>query len=822
MSELTSQIRLVVRRLRRAPSFSAIAVLTLALGIGANTAIFSIVDGVLVKPLPYPDPEQLVGVWHAAPGFTSERMRLSLGAYFTYRPESRLLDDLGLVVDDQVTIMGEGAEPERVAAVSVTDGTLPLLGAAPVSGRLFSRADDTPGAPLTAILSHGYWQRRFGGRADALGQTLVVDGRPREIVGVLARGFQILQFPADVYLPAQFDPAHAFMGDFSYLGIGRLRPGVTISQLDQEIDRLIPVAVERFPGGVTLAQISSLGFRAAVAPLKAEVVGDVGLLLWVLLGTVGIVLLLACSNVANLFMVQAEGRQREVAVRTALGASRGRIVGGFVVESLVLGGLGGIAAVGLAFAGLRVLLALGPDLPRAESIGIDGRVLAFTALVSLLAALLFGLAPALRFGRPDLIAGLKEGGRGSSGGRERHRVRNGLIVVQVALALVLLVGAGLMLRSVRSLRHVDPGFARPEEVVTFRIDIPAAEIGDPAGVAATERAILDRLRQLPGVTAMGAASTIAMTEVMGNGNPIVVEGRPVDPGVIPPIRRYVFTAPGYWETLLIPLVAGRTLTWNDVETRAPVVVVSENLAREEWGDPANALGKRIRDFLGSPRWAEVVGVVADVRELGVTQPAPTTVYWPLAISQFWDQSLFVPRAIDLAVRVPASQVRAIVPQIRNAVWEVNRHLALAGIRTLDDLLARSMARASFAMVMLAIAAAVALGLGLVGIYGVISYIVTQRTREIGVRIALGARPADVRRMVVRQASQVAGIGLGAGLLGALALSRLMGSLLYGVRPFDPLTYFSVAAIIAGVVLLASYLPARRAAGIDPVTALRAE
>ena len=821
MLELWSHVRVALRRLRRAPAFTAIAVFTLAVGIGANTAIFSVVGGVLFRPLPYPDADRLMSVGHVAPAMLSDRMSLSTGDYFTYRSDAHTIEDLGLIEDDQVTITGLG-DPERLPAIGVTDRTFPVLGAVPVLGRLFGPADDAPGAALTAVLSYGYWQRQFGGRPDVVGTSLTMDGRAFQVIGVLAEGFQILERRADVYFALRLDPARAQLAGYNFPAIARLGPGATIEDANRELDRLLPLEASRYPGPVTLEQVQQSGFRAAVRPLKDDVVGEVASMLWVLLGTVGIVLLMACANVANLFMVQAEGRQREVAVRTALGASRRRIVAGFVTESVMLGLAAGVVGVGLAYGGLRVLVALGPDLPRLSAVGIGPLALAFTALVSVAAGLLFGLVPAARYGRPDPIVGLKEGGRGSSGGRDRHRIRNGLVVVQVALALVLLIGSGLMVRSVQALRRVDPGVRRPDEILTFRFDVPSGVVAAAADVVTLERAILDRLREIPGVVAAGGSSKLALDGTSGANSPIVVEGREPAQGTLPPLSRFVFTSPGYLETLGTPLLAGRLLTWDDVAERAKVVVVSERVARQTWGEPAAAIGRRIRDFIGAPVWYEVVGVVGDVRDTGVSLPVAPLVYWPLAVAHFWEEDLLVPRSFNVAVRAPAGRVASLLPEVRSAVWAVNRDLAVARVTTMSALVRHSMARASFAMVMLGIAALVALVLGLVGIYGVISYIVAQRTREIGVRIALGARPGLVRGMVVRQAGAVAAVGIAIGLLTALALSRLMASLLFGVRPFDPLTYGGVAAVIAGVVLLASYLPARRAAGIDPVTALRAE
>lgn len=820
MDELARQIRVAVRKLARAPLFTAIAGFTLAVGIGANAAIFSVVDAVLLRPLPYERPEELVSLWHEAPGLAVAQTELSQATYFTYRAESRTLRDVGVWDDFQASVTGLG-EPERVDAMLVTDGTLPLLGATTAVGRLFGPADDVPGAPPIAMLGYAYWQRRLGGDPGVVGRTIQVNGRPYEIAGVTARGFRILDHDPSIYLPARFDPANAQFGNFSYRGIARMRPGVTPDEVRAELARLVPVALEQHPGPITQAQLDQAGFTPVVRPLKEDLVGDVSAMLWVLLGTVGLVLLLACANVANLFLVQAEMRQREVAVRTALGAGRGRLVGGFLIESLVLSALGGVAGLALAWGGLRLLVALGPErLPRLAEIGVDGRVLGFTLLVSAAAALLFGLFPALRYGRTDLHAVIKEGGRGAGPGRERHAARNALVVVQVALALVLLIGSGLMVRTVRALRDVDPGFADPDRVLAFTVSVPEAEMPDPARVAQFEQDLVGRLRALPGVEAAGAISVLTMTDELSNSNPIVVEGRPVDPARLPPVRSFRFVAPGYHEALRVRLLAGRMLTWADVESRALVVVVNEELARQEFGEPAAAVGQRVRDYLDQD-WYEIVGVTASVRYAGVSHPAPAVLYWPIVVESLWELDLFVPRTLDYVLRT-RGEPTALLPQVRQALAELNPSLPVARVRILQEVLDGSLARAAFAMVMLSIAAAVALALGLVGIYGVISYIVSQRTREIGVRIALGARPADVRGMVVRQAAGVVAIGLGAGLAAAAGLTRLMGGLLFGVRPLDLLTYATVTLAIAGVALLASWLPARRAARVDPVTALRAE
>ena len=819
MDELTRQCRTALRRLARAPLFTAVAVITLAVGIGANAAIFSVVDSVLIKPLPYDRPDELVTLSHTAPRIGVPDAAQSQATYFTYRSDATTLQDIGIWSPLAVSVTGQG-EPERVDALLVTDATLPMLGATTVVGRMLDRTDDSPGSPRTVVLAFGYWQRRFGGDRSVIGRTLQIGGQPTEIVGVLRRGFRVPELDPALYLPARFDPTSAQMGNFSYPAIGRLRPGVTIETAQADLARLLPVAIDRYPGPVTRAQIEDAGLTPSVVPLKNQIVGDVSTVLWVLVGTVGLVLLLACANVANLFLVQAEMRHREVAMRMALGAGRRSVATGFLIESLALAAVGGIVGLGLAYGGIRLLGAVGPEsLPRLHEVGVDVRVLAFTAAVSIAAAALFGSFPVFRYGSADLHMSLKQGGR-TAGGRERIGVRNGLVVLQVSLALVLLIGSGLMVRSVQSLRRIDPGFSQPERVLRFRLFVPPAEIPDNEAVVRLEIEILDRLRAVPGVIAVGGSAAFGLGAGETNANPVVVDGRPIDPGTMPPVRDFRFTAPGYHETLGTRLLAGRFLTWADVDARARVVVVNEAMARAEWGEPAAAIGQRVRDLLGTV-WYEVVGVSGSVLYAGVTQPAPTVVYWPMVLERFWDEEPWVVRSLDYLVRTDRDP-RLMLTQVRDAVWSVNASLPLANVERVDEALSRSMARPAFAMVMLSIAAIVALVLGLVGIYGVISYVVSQRTREIGVRIALGAEPAVVRRMVVGQAFRVIAVGVVVGLAASAGLTRLMAGMLHGVRPVDGVTYGLVTVAITVVALAASYVPARRAARVDPVAALRAE
>ena len=811
--------RLALRRLLHAPLFTAVTLLTLAIGIGANTAIFSVVYGVLLKPLPFAEPDRLVAVWHRAPGLGIDKLNQSPSTYLITREEGRVFQDIGIWNNNAMSITGRG-EPERVQGLQITDGLLPLLGVVPVKGRVFTRADDSPGTPKRVLLTYGYWQRKFGG-ADVVGQSLNVDGDPLEIIGILPSTFRFLNENPAILLPLQFDRAKLFVGNFSYMGVARLKPGVTIAQANADLARLLPTVPNHFPlpPGFTRKMYDDLKVAPDVYPFAQDAVGDVGKVLWILLGTVGMVLLIACANVANLCLVRAEGRHQEFAVRTALGASRGQIARGLLSESIALGLVGGVLGVAVARAGLALLLWLAPDgLPRLNEIEINGVVLLFTLGISIVAGLLFGIIPVIRFGEPSVTA-LKEGGRSASDGPTRHRARNTLVVAEIALALVLLVVSGLMIRSFQALRAVEPGFRNPDQVQTFRIAIPETVAADTDQVVRLHQQIAEQLARVPGVTSIGLTSSLTMDGNNSN-DPIFVEGITPEGG-IPPLRRYKWIGPGYVETMGNRVVAGRMLTWNDAYQRLPVVVINETLAREFWKTPDQAIGKRLRSTPANP-WREIVGVMGDERDNGLHAPAPAIVYWPLAMNKFWGDDNFVYRSVAYAVRSERLQSAAFHRELQQAVWSVNATLPVANPRSLAEIRASSMAQTSFALTMLGIAAAVALLLGVVGIYGVIAYIAAQRTREIGVRMALGAQASDVRRLFVGHGLKLVAIGLVLGIASALALTRLMSTLLFGVGPMDPTTYVAVSLVLGTVALVATYLPARRAARVDPMTALRSD
>ena len=817
-----SRLRLVTRRLLRAPLFTSVALATLALGIGANTAMFSVIRGVLLKPLPFAEPERLIGVWHTAPGIGIPLLNQAPSFYLTYRDANHTFEDTGLWDTTAVAVTGAG-EPERVNAIEVTDGILPILRVQPVMGRRFTAEDDSPKAPPRVMLTHGYWQRKFASDASVIGRPIMLDGTSYEIIGVLPAGFRFMNLNPQLVLPMRINTADVFVGNFSYQGIARLKPGVTMAQANADVNRMIPMVMQRFPmpPGFTKPMFEEARISSNLRPLEKDVTGDVGRVLWVVFGTVAIVLLIACANVANLFLVRAEGRQQELAIHAALGAGSRRIAWELLSESLFLGIGAGVVGLAIAAFGVRALVALAPSgLPRLEDIGIDRVVLVFTLAVSVVAGLLFGLIPVAKFATPKLASFLNQGGRLGTASRQRHRARNTLVVVEIALAVVLLVASGLMIRTFQAMRRVDPGFVNPSQLIAMRISIPDSIVKDPEQTVRTHEAIAHKLEQLPGVTAVGLTSALAM-EGFDNNDPVFVEDAPPAAGKIPPIRRYKFTDGSYYSTMGNRVIAGRALNRTDTYNKLPVCVLSESLAREYWKDPARAIGRRIRNSPDNP-WRTVVGVVGDERDDGLARPAPATVYWPLLLEKFWSEDVRVQRSLTYVVRTERPKSPTLVREVQQAVWSVNGSLPVANIRSMDEIMSASMAQTSFALVMLGIAAAVALLLGVVGIYGVIAYVASQRIKEIGIRIALGAMTRDVTGLFLRQGLLLAGIGIVIGLVAAGFATRVMSTLLFGVRALDPLTYIAVAVALGVTALLASYIPAARAARVAPAVALRRE
>lgn len=806
LSGLWQDTRYATRIFLKQPAFAAAAVLTLALGIGATTAIFSVVYTVLLKPLPFHESDSLVTLRQFAPhGAGTNHGRAT---YLTYQENQKAFEAIGAWDPTEVSVTG-GRDPERVQALLVSASTLPLLRVQPVLGRVFRSEDDAPGDPLRVVLTYGYWQRRFGGAENVVGQALSIDGRAGEVIGVLPASFKFLRTRPELVLPMPLDASAPRGISFGFQALARLKPGVTLAQANADVARLISLLPPVF---------ARLELRPNVRPLADDVIGNVGEILWILMAAVGVVLLIACGNVANLFLVRAERRQQELAMRAALGASRGRLTRALLAESIVLALAGGIVGVTLAQAAIGLLRAIAPaELPRVDEIGIDLMVLLFTLVVSVLSGALFGVFAILRFGNPT-IAALKEGGRSASDAPGRRRTRDALVVGQVALALTLLIVSGLLIRTSIAMRQVDPGFTRPEEVQTFVIAIPESLISDRPSAAQTFENVANQLSQVPGVTSVGLSSSITM-DGEDNGNPIEVEGGAsvLDGEGVPPLRRFKSVAPGYFETMGIRLVAGRSITWSEIHERRPVIVISEPLAREVWAAPARAIGKRVRGCCGSEMpWREIVGVVGNERDDGLTRPPTKIVYWPMMNETYrW-------RTMAYAVRSTRVGTPGLLRELEQAVWSVNPNLPLASVQTLEEIQADSMAQTSFALVMLGIAASVALLIGVVGIYGVIAYAVAQRTREIGVRMALGAQIADVQKLFLRRGLWLTATGILIGIGVAMVATRIMSTFLFGVGPMDPVTYAVVSGILAAVALIGTYLPARRATRVDPLVALHAE
>ncbi len=826
MSALSGEFRQAFRKLTRSPSFTLVAVLTLALGIGANSAIFTVVNSILIRPLPFPAQDRLMAVNYTAPGMNVELVPHSEASYLITARENQVFESFGVYNNAALNLTGD-QDPERVDALLVSQETLPLLGAIPQLGRLTVPEDHLPGAPEVVVLSHELWRRRYGGDPSIVGRTIQVNDAALEVVGVIRPGFAVGFEKAEIFSQLHFDPAAPNEGSFNTPGIGRLKPGVKMAAVDADMDRLIRLFPERFSGGVSLAMLEQIGFAPNVTPLKEQITGEVSRTLWIILAAVGLLFLLACSNVANLFLVRAEGRQREVAVRTALGASGGDLARYFLTESVALGLLGGLGGLSLAWAGTRGLVRFGPEnLPRLAEIGMDAWTLLFTLAASFLASLLFGLFPVWKYRRPDMTSGLKEGGRGGSVGRERHRARNTLVVSQMALALVLLVGSGLMLRSFQALRKVDPGFS-PERVLTLRIILPEASYPTPDSRVAFHDELLDRIASLPGVTAAGAGTDVPLGGGM-NRSGTEVEEFPTPPGQVPHVIESHQITAGYMEALGMRLLEGRLLTPFDARERSGAVVVTRALAQQFWPH-GGAIGKRLTQnthhtedgqISEDTPWQTIVGVVDDVRTRSMeVEPLPV-LYHPL-IQAGPEDEVSTPQALAYVVKT-AGEPASLLPAVRQAVWAQNADLPIADIMTMEDVVGDSMARTSFAMVLMGIASVVALLLGTVGVYGVISYVVTERTHELGIRMALGARAGAISRMVLRQGAILAGTGIAVGLAAALGVTRLMRTMLYEVSSTDPVTFAMVPMVLGVVALLASWLPARRAARTDPVEALRAE
>ncbi|HET7696816.1 MAG TPA: ABC transporter permease [Vicinamibacterales bacterium] len=813
METFLQDLRFGLRTLAKNPGFAYVAIVTLALGVGANAAIFSVVNAVLLRPLPWSDPDRAVMIWSRWTAF--DKTWVSDGEVNGYRQQSRTLADVGAWADGQVNLTGDG-EPERVASGFVTANLFSVLGAAPVKGRLFTAQEDVPNGPNVVILGYGLWVRRYAGDPSVVGRTIQINGAPYQVVGIMPAGFVLptdFQNPAPstLWLPVQWNGSSTDHGSHSFYAAARLKPGVTVAQARDDLHGLARSWTEQ---GLYPRQMQ---FDTVTLTLRDEVVGGVRRTLWLLFGAVGFLLLIACANVANLLLARAEARQREMAVRTALGAGAWRVIRQLLTESLVLATISGIAGLVLAAVGVRALAAWNPSsIPRVAGTTVDWRVLAFTMLLALMTTVIFSLAPAARILRSDLTESMKEGSANATTGGARRRFRDALVVAEMALAVVLLIGAGLMLRTLWSLQRIDLGF-NPSGVLTMRIALPQAAYPQPEQVVGFYSRLMDRIRTVPGVTAAGAARVLPLGSTIGDF------GLRVDGYVPPPGTNakgdWQIATDGYLQAMGERIVRGRGIEPTDTSSSQLVALVNEEMARRYWAgrDP---IGGRFRIGGRADRpWVTVVGVVGDVRHNGVTEVIKEKFYVP---HTQWHLSVGNPiRSMTLVLRTSGAPAALAAP-VREAIRQMDPNLPVADVREMDEVVGAALSTPTFMSVLLSIFAALALSLSAVGIYGVLSYVVSRRTREIGIRVAIGAGRARVLRMVLGSGVSLALVGIGAGLMLAFGVTRLLRGLLHGVTPADPSTFAAVAAALVGVAAMASLVPAWRASRVDPVIALKSE
>ncbi len=812
MGTLWQDLRYGVRMLAKKPGFTAIAVLTLALGTGANTAIFSVVNTVLLRPLPFEHPEQLVTPWGNRDKGEQQRV-VSYPDFVDWRDQTRTLEQVAAYNLVATHLRGEG-EPELLSGAAVSADLFPLLGVRLALGRAFTRDEDQPGSAPVIILGYGVWQRRFGSDPNIIGKEVILGNRGATVLGVLPAGFR---FPVQATKTDFLQPLAPVMGErvkrrssYSMRVVARLKPGVTLEQAQAEMRTIAQRLEQQYPD-------ENYRLGVDLVPLHEDIVGSTRPALLMLLSAVGFVLLIACANVANLLLARAAARRKETAIRAALGASRACILRQLLTESLLLSLLGGTLGLLLALWGVDLLVAVSPrDIPRLQDVALDARVLGFATLISIMTGIIFGLAPALQASKTDLNEVLKEGSRGSTEGIRRNRVRSLLIVCEVALSVLVLIGAGLLVKSFLRLREVNPGFD-PRHVLTTSLSLGVARY--PQGEQQRDffQKILQRIRALPGIESAGVINPLPFGG-SSSSNTFTIEGRPpLDPGETPH-SYYRAISPDYFRTMGIPLLKGRAFTERDVKDQPPVLIINETLARRFFAgeDP---LGKRIIigfDPIDNPNSPprEIVGVVGDVRHAGLDVKSGAEYYVPY---------LQAPeRNMDLVVRATPGSPPSTAASIRSAIREVDKDQYIPDIQPMEQLLAESVARRRFSMLLTGLFAALALTLAAVGIYGVISYSVTQRTHEIGVRIALGARTQDVLRLVVGQGMILTSIGVAVGVAVALVVTRVMVSLLYGVSATDPTTFAGISLLLTMVALVACYIPARRATKVDPMVALRYE
>lgn len=807
-----------IRALFKAPGFAAVAILSLAIGIGANSAIFSVTNALLLRPLSYTDSDRLVILWSRSPGLNIPQDWFSPGQYLDIKTQNSVFDETSISIGGSFNITGETA-PQHIDGARVSSSLFPLLGANAMLGRVFMPEEDQPGKPPVVVLSYGFWQRHFGGDQSVIGSTLTLNGSAFAIVGVMPAGFSLNKevMPAvngiqnaEVLLPLPFgESARANRGNEDFNIFARLKPGISILQAQSEMDLIAEWMKQQYPANYP----PSGGLTISVIPLLEQVVGDVSLALKVLFGAVGFVLLIACANIANLTLSRASVRQKELAIRAALGATRFRLIRQLLTESLILSFAGGLSGVAIAYLAVKALRVLGQgNIPRLNEVSIDMRVIIFTFAIAAATGIIFGLAPALRASKVDLNEALKEGGRGSGGGASgaSNRTRKLLVVSEVALSLLLLIGAGLLIRSYRNIGNSYFGFD-PHNVLSFRIALPATRYPTPDAIVSFFRRASERLKGLPEIESAATTYSLPMSTVALAWEPIVVEGyvpRNAQDSIISNVR---IISPDYFRTMRVPLIKGRLFDERDAKGAPETVIVDEAVAARFWPNE-DPIGKRLQPAK-SDSWRTVVGIVSDARQYSAEKEPPITVYFPF--------EQYVARNMFLVIRT-ASDPAAMVTSITQEIQALDPDMPVFDVNTMDQRLYDSLASRRFAMLLLGVFALIALALGGIGIYGVMSYSVTQRTHEIGVRLALGAQSANILRLVVQQAFALTATGITIGLAGAFALTRVMSSLLYGVNATDTLTFVMTPLLLGMIALLASYIPARRAAKLDPMIALRYE
>ena len=815
-----------VRSLRRAPAFSSAVVLTLTIGIGSAAAIFAVVNAVLLRPLPYGHPDRLVGAWFDLPPISLMHAQQTSATYHTFKKFAKTIESIALYDDESANVSDpeNRAQPERMLVTWATFDLLPLLQVSPILGRAFSESEDAPNGPRVTLISEGLWRSRYGGDPNVIGKKLLVFGRTTEIIGVMPASFRFPSNGTQLWLPRQLDPNDPYPGGFNHNSIARLRPGVTVEAAQREFAAVLPRVVEVSPmvaPGVPMQMLLDQGKPIPkLIPLRDDIVGDISKTLWMVAATAVLVLLVTCANVANLLLVRADGRHRELSVRAALGAGRRRVLAHFFTESAVLAAISAVLGLGVAAIGIRLLVDAGPtEIPRLGEVHLDLTVVAFTIIVGVLVAVACSAIPAIRFMRSDALSGLRDGGRGGTSGRQRQRARGVLVAGQMALALVVLATSGLLLRSFQRLRAVHPGF-NPDGVATLWLALPSIRYKGDSAVVRFYARLTERAAQLPGVQTVGLTSRLPLESHGMNQNPMWIEGDVGSATKIPPLELYATTDAGYFRTMGIPLLAGRS--FDQIERQhGDEVVIGQETAKTFFHDSTGraALGKRFRTLPNGP-WHTIVGVVGAVRDTALSSPATRTVYFPQSVMNDTLDSQIAP-TMAIVART-SGDVASTTRSLQALIHEMDPTLPTFDVRSMRRTLDASIARLTFTMTILGVAAAVTLILGVVGLYGVIAYVVTLRTRELGVRIALGAQPRAVEAMVTRQGLVLSGAGIAIGLGLVLIVARFVRTFLYEVAPADPIALGGATGILVVFALFASWIPARRAARVNPTEALRAD